>query len=278
MSKKICFLLIFILMNFALAQQVSEDSLEHMLQRAKLYYNNGEYESAINELETALQYLKQLEATDQVEAYKYFAFSYVALGDKEKAKSLFKTALRLNPSLSLDPATVSPKIIKVFEEAKAEMELEPAPIEPEPVEPEVFPKEHRVSRTSALMRSCLVPGLGQIYKGHSGKGKKILIAAGITLGASVTALIIRNSAHNKYLDIEAGAPQSDFDDAYNKYKAWENISVISVLCFGCVYAYNIYDVFFSKPVNGFSMRDKKDKGFYWHAGVDRVKIGYVMSF
>jgi len=277
MSRKISLMLTIVFVGIAIAQQVSEDSLEHMLQRAKLYYNNGEYESAINELEMALQYLKQLESTDQVEAYKYFAFSYVALGDKEKAKGLFKTALTLNPKLTLDPATVSPKIIKVFEEAKAEMELEPAPVEPGPPEPVVPIKKQGVSRSSALMRSCCVPGWGQMYKGHSGKGKKIMIATGITLGASVFSFIMRESAHNAYLDIEASAPQTEFDDAYDKYKAWHNIAVFSVALFGGVYAYNIYDVFFSMPPAGFSVHDT-DNGFYCQPGIDRLKVGYRISF
>jgi tetratricopeptide (TPR) repeat protein len=272
MSKKIWLVLATFFVGIALAQQVSEDSLEHMLQRAKLHYNNGEYELAINELETALQYLKQLESVDQVEAYKYFAFSYVALGNKEKAKELFKTALTLNPALILDPATVSPKIIKVFEEAKAEMKLEPTP-----VEPVIPPKKHGVSKTSALMRSCCVPGWGQMYKGHSGKGKKIMIASGITLGASIFSFVKRESAHNTYLDIEPGAPQSEFDDAYDKYKTWHNIAVFSVALFGGVYAYNIYDVFFSKPTAGFSKHDADD-GFHCQPGVDRIKVGYKMSF
>jgi tetratricopeptide (TPR) repeat protein len=277
MSKKIWLVLAVFFVGIAFAQQVSEDSLEHMLQRAKLYYNNGEYESAINELEMALQYLKQLESVDQVEAYKYFAFSYVALGDKEKAKELFKTALTLNPDLILDPATVSPKIIKVFEEAKAEMELEPTPVEPGPPEPVTPLKKHRVSKTSALMRSCCVPGWGQMYKGHSGKGKKIMIASGITLGASIFSFVRRESAHNTYLDIEPGAPQSEFDDAYDKYRTWHNIAVFSVALFGGVYAYNIYDVYFSKPTAGFSIHNTDD-GFYCQPGIDRIKVGYKMSF
>ena len=274
MLKKIFLILTIMFASVLTAQQVSEDSLEHMLQRAKLYYNNGEYESAINELEIALQYLKQLESTDQVEAYKYFAFSYVALGDREKAKELFKTALTLNPGLTLDPATVSPKIIKVFEEAKSEMKLAPTPVEPEPIVPT---KKHGISRTSALMRSCCVPGWGQMYKGHSGKGKTIMIASGITLGTTVVSLIMRESAHNKYLDVPAGSPQSEFDDAYDKYKAWYGISVINVTLFGAVYAYNIYDVFFSRPATRFSMHESKS-GFCCQPGIDRIKVGYRLSF
>jgi len=276
MSKNIFLMLTFVLVGFAFAQ-VSEDSLEHMLQRAKLYYNNGEYESAISELESALQFLKQLESTDQVEAYKYLAFSYVAFGDKEKAKKQFKMALALEPRMDLDPTTVSPKIIKVFEEAKAEMKIEPTPVQPEPPKPVVAARKKRVSKTKALMRSCCVPGWGQMYKGYSSKGKRIMIGSGITFGTSVFSLIMREAAHNGYLDIEKGSPQWEFNDAYKKYRVWHNITAINLTLFGVVYAYNIYDVFFTKPATAWSLLDQ-DKGFYCAPGTDRIKVGYVMSF
>lgn len=273
MIKKILCLLGLVFVGFSLAQ-VSEDSLEHMLQRAKTHYNSGEYQSAINELERALHFLKQLGSTDQVEYHKYLAFSYVALGDKDKAKGQFEKALMLDPTITLDPTFVSPKIIKVFEEAQAEMKIKPTPIEPEPPKPA---RKKRVSKTKALMRSCCVPGWGQMFKGHSSKGKKIMIASGITFGTSVFSLLMRESAHNAYNDVPEGAPQYEFDDAYKKYKAWHNITAVNVTLFGIVYAYNIYDVFFSKPTAGFSMRDSDD-GFYCQPGVDRIKVGYNMSF
>lgn len=276
MFKKIFLMLTLVLVGFAFAQ-VSEDSLEHMLQRAKLYYSNGEYESAISELENALQYLKQLESTDQVEAYKYLAFSYVAFGDKEKAKKQFKRALALEPRMELDPTIVSPKIIKVFEEAKAEMKIESTPVQPEPPKPVVPAGKKRVSKTSALMRSCCVPGWGQMYKGYSSKGKRIMIASGITFGTSVFSLIMREAAHNAYLDIEKGAPQHEFNDAYKKYRVWYNITAINLTLFGVVYAYNIYDVFFTKPATAWSLLDQ-DKGLYCAPGTDRIKVGYIITF
>jgi len=276
MFKKIFLMLTIVLVGFAFAQ-VSEDSLEHMLRRAKLYYNNGEYESAISELENALQYLKQLESTDQVEAYKYLAFSYVAFGDKEKAKKQFKRALALEPRMELDPTTVSPKIIKVFEEAKAEMKIEPTPVEPEPPKPVVPARKKRVSKTKALMRSCCVPGWGQMYKGYSSKGKRIMIASGITFGTSIFSLLMREAAHNNYLDVRAEAPQYEFNDAYKKYRVWHNITAINLALFGVVYAYNIYDVFFTKPATAWSLLDQ-DKGLYCVPGSDRIKVGYMMSF
>ncbi|MGQ9701605.1 MAG: tetratricopeptide repeat protein [bacterium] len=99
MSKRFFLFFCMIVVGFGFSQQVSGDSLVKMLEMAKLFYNNGEYENAIKQLEDALQYLKQLNQSEQVEAYKYLAFSYVAFGDKEKAKDQFKKALLLEPKI-----------------------------------------------------------------------------------------------------------------------------------------------------------------------------------
>ena len=274
MCKKSIILFILVMLGVSFAQQVSADSLELMLERAKTFYNSGEYEHAISELEKALQYLKQLEQGDQVEAYKYLAFSYVAFGDKAKAKEQFKKALVLEPSLTLDPATVSPKIIKVFEEAKSEMKI--APTEPpvkEPAEPEKI-EEKKV--LSAGFPYCCVPGWGQMRRGHSSKGKKIMIASGITFGASLFSLIMREAAHNNYGDV--GPDNIDeMDEAYKTYKFWYNTAAFTSLTFIGIYLYNLYDVVFTKPATGSSMIDL-NKGIYCTADRNSFQIGYNISF
>ncbi len=275
MCKKSIILFILVMLGVSFAQQVSADSLELMLERAKTFYDNGEYEHAISELEKALQYLKQLEEGDQVEAYKYLAFSYVAFGDKAKAKEQFKKALVLEPSLTLDPATVSPKIIKVFDEAKSEMPtvLPTTPVV-EPAKPPVAKQE--VSTSGAMMRSCCIPGWGQMYKGHSSKGKKIMIASGITFGAALFSLILREAAHNNYIDV--GPDNIDeMDEAYKTYKFWYNTAAYTSLTFIGIYLYNLYDVIFTKPATGSSMIDL-NKGIYCTADKNSFQIGYNISF
>ncbi len=275
MLKKFSIILCAVFVGFSFSQQVSGDSLLKMLEKAKLYYNNGEYENAIKQLEDALQYLKQLNQTEQVEAYKYLAFSYVAFGDKERAKEQFKKALMLDPKLELDPATVSPKIIKVFEEAKAEMVLvtpKPPTVQPpaKPTKPVVQPAQ--VSTTGALLRSCCLPGWGQMYKGESSKGKKLMIATAILLPTAVISSSIQEVKHKKYLDIEPGN-EDEMDQAYKEYRLWYNIAAISWGSYFVLYVYNIYDVLTAKPVTKSSM-NIFDKGFYCSLNKDYFQIGY----
>lgn len=274
MFKKLLYFLFVGSLSFCYSQQVSDDSLLKMLEKAKFYYNSGEYENAIIQLESALQYLKQLNQNEQVEAYKYLAFSYVAFGDKEKAKEQFKKVLSLDPKLELDPATVSPKIIKVFEEAKAEIVsvTPPPPVQPppsKPAKPVVKPKE--ITTSGALLRSCCLPGWGQMYKGESSKGKNLMIATAILFPTSLITTSIQNIKHEEYLKIEPGN-KDEMDRAYKEYRIWYNLSFVSWLAFLGVYSYNIYDVIFTKPVTKSSM-DMRTNGFYCQLADNSFQFG-----
>lgn len=276
MRKIFLLLLICFLGSIGFGQEMPEDSLERMLEAAKAYYNNGEYENAIIELEKAMQYLKQLNQTDQVEAYKYLAFSYVAFGNKEKAKEHFKLALTLDPDLELDPAIVSPKIIQVFEEAKSEMVKTP-PVKPPDVKPVKPPTTGaRVSTFGATWRSCCFPGWGQIYKGQSGKGKKIMIL-GVTTGSLLLgSALMREAKHNDYLDADPHDPDA-IEEAYDSYALWHNITGVNLALFLGVYIYNVYDVVTSKPVVGNSLLQQHE-GLYYALSGDRVVVGWKAKF
>jgi tetratricopeptide (TPR) repeat protein len=263
----------FLMMGLGFSQTVTRDSLEIMLGKAKNHYYNGEYEFAIRELENALQYLKQLEQSDQVEAHKYLAFSYVAFGDRIKAKEQFKKVLILDPELELDPATVSPKIIKVFEEAKAEMVVAPVT---EPVQPVTRPGKEEISGFDATIRSCCVGGWGQMYRGEKSKGRKMMIAWGVTGGATLASWIIAGNKENAYKDLRSTNPQ-DHDDAYKQYRLWWNIAAANTIVFLGVHAYNLFDIVFHKPKTRTSMLEK-ESGFICEANLDRVAIGYKLSF
>jgi tetratricopeptide (TPR) repeat protein len=266
-------LLSFMMIGIGFAQTVTRDSLEIMLGKAKSYYYSGEYEFAIRELESALMYLKQLKQTDQVEAHKFLAFSYVAFGDRVKAKEQFKRALTLDPELELDPATVSPKIIKVFEEAKAEMAIAPVI---EPVEPLAPAAREEISGFDATIRSCCVGGWGQMYRGETSKGRKMMIAWGVTGGATLASWIMTGNKENAYKDLRSIRPE-DYDDAYKKYKLWFNIAAANTIVFLGVHAYNLFDIIFHKPKTRTSMTEK-ESGFICEANPQRVQVGYKLSF
>jgi tetratricopeptide (TPR) repeat protein len=281
MLKKTILFLTLAACGLSFAQQVSGDSLVKLLEQAKNFYNGGEYEKAITELEQALQFLKQLNQLDQVEAYKYLAFSYVAFGDKEKAKEQFRLALKLDPKMELDPSVVSPKIIKVFEEVKSEFAAVTPPVTP-PVKPPVKPPstpppaqpEKNPTLTTAM--SCCLPGLGQMYRGEKAQGTTLMILGGVTL---VSFFATQGIAAQKHEDYKAIGPEDPdaMDRAYKAYRIWYNAGALTGLAFAGVYLYNLYDVIFTKPPVRTSW-GRADDGFYCGLEPDRLQAGYRLKF
>ena len=88
-------------------------------------YKAGEYQRSMEVLQEALSSGDRLSPEERVEAYKYTAFDQVALGDPAGARASFRQALQLAPNLTLDPTFVPPKIISVFEEARAGLRTVP---------------------------------------------------------------------------------------------------------------------------------------------------------
>jgi tetratricopeptide (TPR) repeat protein len=59
-----------------------------------------------------------LTVPQRIGVFKYLAFAYVALGQREPAVEAFASALELQPTMELSPITTSPKIIEVFRRAR----------------------------------------------------------------------------------------------------------------------------------------------------------------
>jgi len=124
------FAVLFILPSYSQAKTIGE-----VLTDARVLYLTGEYEKALAELEKLKPYVSVMKAPDKVELYKYLAFCHIAFGRIDMAKEAFQEALKANPNLALDPNTVSPKIMEVFEEVRAAMPPPPPPPAPEAAPP-----------------------------------------------------------------------------------------------------------------------------------------------
>jgi len=231
-----CILMVAILAGLAFGQATpDEGNILKMLEQSKTYYNTGEYEKAIAELERALNVLYKLKQNDRVEAYKYLGYSYVAFGDVVKAKESFKRALSINPDLKLDPATVSPKIIQVFEQARAEM--------PKTVVGDTIPEEpayKRVDYAGAALRSAVLPGWGQMYKGDVGKGRIVMIGALSSLGGAIVSGILEKKTHNAYRNDPNGG-------TYGTYNFFYNITRICLVGFAGTWLFGVFDAAMVRP-------------------------------
>ena len=82
-------------------------------------YLAGEYKAAVQSLQEASKRgLRRKE--DICKAYRFLAYSHIALGERNLGKKAFRKALAIHPALKLDPTYISPKIMGIFEEVKRE--------------------------------------------------------------------------------------------------------------------------------------------------------------
>jgi hypothetical protein len=114
-----------------------------------------------------------------------------------------------------------------------------------------------------------------MYRGESSKGKKMMIAWGTTLGATLVSWIITSNREEEYKSLQA--QDEPYEDAYNKYKLWYNIAWANTAIFLGVHAYNLYDIIFRKPRTSTSMLEF-DRGFVCEASKDYIKLGYKVKF
>jgi len=227
------FLILTVLLALSAVLAWGEETPGTLVAKGVELYKAGEYQRSLEALQKVLSPGGKLTREEQIEACKYIGFDQVALGNTVAAKESFRQALKLSPTLTLDPAFVSPKIIAVFEEVKTALKPPPPPSGSKPP-----------SRMGFALRSLIVPSWGQFaahrrVAGFIFAGGTILVLA--NAGRTQTAFQDARDSYNK------AGPGSNFDSLYTKYeKATSNRNTGSYLL-GTIWLANVVDAFFSKP-------------------------------
>ncbi len=169
---------------------------------------------------------ENLDTKEELEIRRLMAFSYVALGLNEDAAEEFAIILSRDPDYTLDPVLTSPKIVSIFESAR-EIRTRVEVALPE-----------RYDNSKAAMRSVLLPGLGQIYKGEKEKGILIIASEALLLGATVYCHSEFTDAHRRYLD---AIEPSDVTSAYQSYNNWYRARLLAGSAAAAVWLYSHID-------------------------------------
>jgi tetratricopeptide (TPR) repeat protein len=127
--------------------------------------DDGDYDEAILTLDAAARRLSTArdQSADLAQAYLYLGVAYLAKGHEASARLQFRQALAQAKDLNLSPQKFAPKVIEIFNEARAS---NPPAAEPTAV-------------------TAPPPTTGQKHGGH---GKTLLIVGGVVgAGAAVAA-------------------------------------------------------------------------------------------
>ncbi len=174
--------------------------ITNLLSHLDSLYKRNEFEKVVREGEEITaqpNWDKGLKREKKVEVLKILAFSSVAIGAKESAKEYFRSILEILPNFFLDSLTTSPKILRVFLEAK-----------------EGF-KKREIDKPCPMPVIYFYPGLAQLKEGKKGKGYSLFSFTTFSTVGFLITTFLTPIYHRSYL--EKRIP-SEISAAYDSYK------------------------------------------------------------
>lgn len=214
--------LLLLLVSVLSGQEQSDTALLREIERA---YNELNFTEAEIKAETALENYERFKGDELTQIHKILGLIYFSQNRQAEARTQFENALSLSPDLELDSLMVSPKIMEFFNQVKTDFT--------EARQNTDAPSQVRYvlvsdPRPAAAMRSMVLPGWGQLYKGEQRKGIVLLSMWTVGIVGSVVTHIARNDARDDYLAATNPAQiESRFDRFDTLHKLRNNLLLFS---------------------------------------------------
>ncbi|MFZ1081645.1 MAG: hypothetical protein WAO19_06945 [Candidatus Kryptoniota bacterium] len=243
------FILTTLLFCCAPAFSQTRSEFDSTLVSVKSLFDGGSYISSEIQARRALEE-KNLSDSLRVQFEKYVAFSLVAQDKNDAAVEHFENALKVDSTLTLDTELTSPKILAVFDKAKAQYLFDKRKNGFHRKQDSTLPPEGSGdqdgggTKQGPTFRAMLFPGWEQAYQGKETKGY-ILLAAGTAAAVSAMASdLLRSNARSNYLS--AMTPELA-SSRYKTYNLYYHAEYYSVSAFVLVYVYSALDSFVDLP-------------------------------
>lgn len=162
--------------------------------------------------------------------------------DQVDATRQFTDALVLDPTVELDALLVSPKTLDFFDDIRTGLAQASRD---KTLQPDIPPRYVLVRdrRAEAALRSMVLPGWGQLYKGQRTKGRVLIGAWGIAVAGVVTSHILRQQSRDTYLDAKTQAEALDRYDTFNQWHKTRNALVLGT---AAVWVYSYLDALIAR--------------------------------
>lgn len=236
-----CALVFPFIVSVLYAQENNTTALLHEIEQA---YQSLNFTEAKIKAEAALKDYDRFKVAELTEIHKILGLIYFSQNRRPEARAEFENALSLNPALELDPMMVSPKIMEFFRQVKEDLTAQQ--------NSDVTPRVRYIlvsdPRPAAAMRSMVLPGWGQLYKGEKQKG--IVLMSLWTAGAvgSVITHIVRQNAQGDYLS--ATSPDQ-IEARFDRFSTFHKLRNNLVLFSAGVWLFSYFDAILKgNPENG----------------------------
>jgi len=180
----------------------------------RLQYESLQFEETISRAGRLLESGQHSSPNELIAIHEYMALSYYNLGDIDSSKSHFLSILSIDERYEPDPVNISPKIIEFYNQLQQDHQTDISRSQAIPYTKYVFEEDRR---RSAMFRSAVLPGWGQMHKLQKTKGYIIGGLFFSSLIATGVSLYFEKDYRNKYLD--SSTPES-IEANYQKYDDW----------------------------------------------------------
>lgn len=196
MKKNISFAVALTFLVFPYAALFAQQESSKTVEQIREYYDQLLFAEAEKQAQEALKKYENFTPGQLEEIHKILGLIYFSQNKPTQAREQFENALSLNADLKLDPLYVSPKILEFFDSVKRDW-LAAKKEEEQQVSVRYLVVED--TRPAAALRSMVLPGWGQFYKGEKKKGIVLSTLWGVGVVGTVLAHIARNNAEDDYL-------------------------------------------------------------------------------
>jgi len=218
-----------------------DNNTASLLNEIEQAYQNLNFTEAKIKAEAALEAYDRFKVAELTEIHKILGLIYFSQNRRAEARTEFENALSLNSALELDPMMVSPKIMEFFKQVKRDF-LETQ----QNSDASTRVRYILVSdpRPAAVMRSMVLPGWGQLYKGEKQKGTVLMSLWTAGAVGSVITHVVRQNAQDDYLS----ATRPDQIEAhYDRFNTFHKLRNNFILFSVGVWLYSYFDAILKGP-------------------------------
>lgn len=177
-----------------------EAEARETLRRARLYFDRGEFDRAVDAFDSILDQrpVKLRTADDLHEGFLYYAFTLFLQGKEELALGRLLVALEIDQDYMPSPVTTRPDLKAFYDEQQDLFRSSPEGSSPRLLE-QIFPElADQIGGGRVVIKRAFVPffGIGLTELGHRRQGAFLAVTEASSLAINVASMIMRGAAYS----------------------------------------------------------------------------------
>ena len=175
-----------------------EAEARETLRRARLYFDRGEFDRAVDAFDSILVRPVKLRTADDLhEGFLYYAFTLFLQGRQSQAIARLLIALEIDPEYVPSPVTTRPDLKAFYDEQREIFKDSPEGSSPRLLEQIFQELAPQIGGGRVVIRRAFVPffGIGLMELGHRQQGAFLLVTEASSLAINVASMIMRGVAY-----------------------------------------------------------------------------------